>query len=92
MKNFYLIYGAERSFVNNELSKLIDKLNIGEVIKYDMQVSSISSVVEDALTVGLFTSNKIIILDDCFFLSANKTIDDIEMLEEYIDKYNPDNY
>lgn len=92
MKNFYLIYGVERSLVNNELTKLIDKLNIGEVIKYDMQVSSISSIVEDALTVGLFSANKIIVLDDCFFLSANKTIDDMEMLEEYIDKYNPDNY
>lgn len=92
MKNFYLIYGADRSIINNELNKLIKDLNVADVVKYDMNNSSINDVIEDASTVGLFSTNKIIILDDCFFLSANKTIDNIEMLENYFDKYNPNNY
>lgn len=92
MNNFYLIYGPDRSIINNELNKVIDKLKIDDIVKYDMTNSSLLDVIEDASTVGLFSNNKIIILDDCYFLSANKTIDNLEDLEKYIEKYNPNNY
>lgn len=92
MNNFYLIYGPDHSVINNELNKLIKKLNIKDIIKYDMTNSNLLDVIEDASTVGLFSTNKIIILDDCYFLTANKTIDNIEKLEDYINKYNPNNY
>ena len=92
MKNFYLIYGIDRSIVNNELNKVIKSLRVDDIVKYDMNNSTISDVIEDASTVGLFSSNKIIILDDCYFLSANKSIDNKEELEAYIEKYNPNNY
>lgn len=92
MKNFYLIYGIERSIIDNEVNKIIEKLKINDIVKYDMNNSNILDVIEDASTVGLFSSNKIIILDDCYFFSANKTIDNIEELEAYIEKYNPNNY
>lgn len=92
MKNFYLIYGLDRSIVNNELKKVIEKLGIDDIVKYDMNNSSLLDVIEDASTVGLFSSNKIIILDDCYFLSANKSIDNIEILEDYMGEYNSNNY
>ena len=92
MKNFYLIYGIDRSIVNNELNKVIKSLSIDDIVKYDMTNSNLLDVIEDASTVGLFSSNKIIILDDCYFLGANKSIDNIEDLENYIEKYNPNNY
>lgn len=92
MKNFYLIYGIDRSIVNNELNKVIKSLRVDDIVKYDMNNSTILDVIEDASTVGLFSSNKIIILDDCYFFSANKSIDNIEELEAYIEKYNPNNY
>lgn len=92
MKNFYLIYGIDRSIVNNELNKVIKSLRVDDIVKYDMNNSAILDVIEDASTVGLFSSNKIIILDDCYFLSANKSIDNIEELEAYIENYNPNNY
>ena len=92
MKNFYLIYGPDRSIVNNELNKILAELKIDDVVKYDMSNSNLLDVIEDASTVGLFSTNKVIILDDCFFLTANKTIDNIEELEKYIEKYNPNNY
>lgn len=90
--NFYLIYGPDRSIINNELNKVIKELKINDIIKYDMTNSNLLDVIEDASTVGLFSTNKIIILDDCYFLSANKTIDNIEELEQYLEKYNPNNY
>ena len=92
MKNFYLIYGTDRSIVNNELNKVIKSLKVDDLVKYDMNNSTLLDVIEDASTVGLFSESKIIILDDCYFLSANKSIDDIEELEKYIEKYNPNNY
>lgn len=92
MKNFYLIYGSDNSIINNELNKLIKSLNIPDVIKYDMNNSSIIEILGDLKTVGLFNPNKIIILDDCFFLSANKTIDNLEELESYFNEYNSNNY
>lgn len=92
MHNFYLIYGSDRSIINNELNKLIKELKIDDIVKYDMTTSNLLDVIEDASTVGLFSFNKIIILDDCYFLTANKTIDNIEELENYLEKYNPNNY
>lgn len=92
MNNFYLIYGSDKSIINNELNKLIAELKIEDVVKYDMTTSSLLDVIEDASTVGLFSTNKIIILDDCYFMCANKSIDDIERLEKYLESYNPNNY
>ena len=34
MKNFYLIYGIDRSIIDNELDKLLKKLKIDDVVKY----------------------------------------------------------
>ncbi|MCI6266906.1 MAG: DNA polymerase III subunit delta [Erysipelotrichaceae bacterium] len=92
MSNFYLLYGPDKSFLQHELDKLLSKLKIKDIIRYHMATSSILDVVEDASTIGLFSSNKVIILEDCYFLSANKTIDDLEVLERYVKKYNPNNY
>ena len=92
MKNFYLIYGIDRSIVNNELNKVIKKIGYEDIVRYDMANSSMVDVIEDLESSGLFSSNKIIIMDDCYFLGANKSIDDMERLEKYIEHYNPDNY
>lgn len=92
MDNFYLIYGLDKSLVQNELNNLLKKLKIDEVIKYDMTNDTILDVIEDASTVGLFSTKKVIILEDCYFLGANKTIENLELLEQYLEKYNKDNY
>lgn len=92
MKNFYLIYGVDRSIINNELNKVIKKLGYEDIVRYDMANSNLVDVIEDLESSGLFSSNKIIIMDDCYFLGANKSIDELERLEGYIEHYNPDNY
>lgn len=92
MKNFYLIYGPDRSIVNNELNKVIKKIGYEDVVRYDMANSSLLDVIEDLESSGLFSSNKVIIMDDCYFLGANKSIDDVDRLEGYIEHYNPNNY
>lgn len=92
MNNFYLIYGADKSAINNELEKILKKLKTDDIIKYDMTNTNILDVIEDAETIGLFSTKKAIILEDCLFLTSGKTIENIELLEQYIEKYNPNNY
>lgn len=92
MENFYLLYGTDKSVIENELNKLIKKLGIDDIVKYSMDSDLIDDVVMDASTISMFSSKKIIILENSIFLCANKSIDKIEVLEEYINKYNKDSY
>lgn len=91
MENFYVLYGKDKGLIQYELQTIIKKLKIEETIKYDMTINSILDVIEDASTVGLFSTKKIIILEDSYFLGANKTIEHLEKLENYIEHYNSDN-
>lgn len=92
MEQFYVFYGKDKTLIQVELEKLLKRLQIEEVIRYDMSFSSLLDVVEDASTVSMFGTKKVIILENCTFLSANKAIEHIEILENYIEHYNPNNY
>ena len=93
-KNFYVIYGSEglKDRIQNELEKLIQKLNIEDVIKYNLDSDNLLDAIEDATTFSMFSTQKVIVLENCFFLSAKKTIDNVDKLEQYIQNYNPDTY
>ena len=92
MDNFNIIYGEDKTSVKQELHKIIDKEKDIDIVKYDMTSTDIIDIIDDAMTVSMFSSKKIIILEDSFFLTANKTIPNIEKLEEYLTQYNSDNY
>ena len=92
MPNLYTLYGTDNSLINIELNKLKENLNIEDIIKYDMTNSTIKEVIEDANTISLFSNKKIIILDNSNFLAANKTIENLNELEKYIEHYNPNTY
>lgn len=92
MNNFYTIYGTDKSVINNELNSIIKKLNTNDIIKYPMDTTLIETIIEDASTISMFSKQKIIILDNCAFLSSVKNPDKIELLENYLTKYNPNTY
>ena len=92
MTNFYLLYGLDKSIIDNELNNIIKKKNTKDIIKYSMDNNLIKDVIEDASTISMFSNKKIIILEECNFLKANKSIDDIELLEKYLNNYNKDTY
>ena len=92
MNNFYILYGTDKSIITNEVNKIIDKLKTQDIIKYSMDNTMINSIVEDASTISMFSSKKVIILDNCAFLTSGKNIDKIEILENYLDNYNKDTY
>lgn len=92
MENFYLIYGTNKGLITEETKKIIHSLKETDIIKYDMTNTLIEDVVEDASTVNLFHPKKVIILEDCYFLGGNKTIEHLEKMEQYIEHYNSDSY
>ena len=89
----YLLYGLERFLIDKEIKNIINKEKIEEIniSKYDLEVNSIKEILDDANTVSLFSSNKLIIVENSFIFSrvTSKKIDDVGLLEEYL-KQNSD--
>lgn len=89
----YLLYGTEQFLINKEIKNIIDKLKIDDIniSKYDLEVNTIKEILEDANTLSLFSTNKLIIVEKSFVFSrTTKKIDYIELLEEYLKNPNKD--
>ena len=87
----YLLYGTEKFLIDNELKNIINKHGIEDIniSKYDLEINTINEILEDANTISLFSSNKLIIVDNAFIFSrVNKKVDNIELLEEYLKNKN----
>ena len=77
----------------NEIKNLINKHKIEEIniSKYDLESNTIKEILDDANTVSLFSSKKLIIVENSFIFSrTTKKIDDIDKLEDYLKNSNPD--
>ena len=92
MDNFYILYGEDKDLIKHELNSIITKIKDADKITYDMTKSTILDVIDDASTIGMFSTKKIIILEDSYFLTANKTIDNLDQLEKYLEHFNPNSY
>lgn len=90
--NFCLLYGLDKSIINREIDIIKDKLLIkdNDVIYYNIE--DINGIVEEALTVSMFSLNKFIIIDSTSYLSQKKEINDIDLLENYFNGYNSNSY
>lgn len=92
MKNFYLFYGDDKAIMNKEIDNLKVKLSINEqdIIYYN--ISDINDIIDEALTISMFSLNKFIIIDSTCYLSEKKNIDNIFLLEDYFNSYNVNSY
>lgn len=89
----YLLYGTEKLLIEQETDKIIKtyNTNIENVIKYNLENTSIGVVIEDAETYSMFDDKKIIIIENSFIFTGKKVIEqNIELLEKYLDNFNPD--
>ena len=89
MNNIYLIYGDETYLIKKELSKIIDNSNViqDNIIKYNLDNDNVSLPLEEACTVSMFDSEKLIICENSNFLTSEnkKEINhDIDSLTRYI--------
>ena len=90
--NFYLLYGTDASIIGREIDIIKEKLSISDndVIYYNIE--DIQSVVDEALTISMFSANKLIIIDSTIYLSQKKDIENINLLENYFNNYNSNSY
>ena len=60
----YLFYGEEEFLIDSEIKKLVlkNKVDNNSISRYDLEVDSISSVIDDACTISLFDDKKFIIV------------------------------
>ncbi len=92
----YLFYGNEPYIINQEIEKIVKENNIDSfsISKYDLDVDDFNRVIEDAITISLFSPNKLIICDNSNMFNSNSkksSLDqDIELLNSYIDHPNND--
>lgn len=93
MENFYLIYGPERSLIRQKETEIIEKSNLepSGIIRYSLSKNTMEDILEDASTVGMFTSKKIIIVEDSLiFTSSKEKKEEAELLSNYLENYNKD--
>ena len=89
----YLLYGLENFFIEKEIKNIINngKFDDISISRYDLENDLLSNIIDDANTISLFDSNKLIIVDNAFVFSrTTKKIDNIELLEEYLQNSNKD--
>lgn len=72
MNKIYTIYGDENYFIDKEISKLKEEYKSYDLVYYDMLENNISDALEDASMISLFSSNKLIICNNCYFLTGVK--------------------
>ncbi|MDO4963514.1 MAG: DNA polymerase III subunit delta [bacterium] len=83
----YLLYGEEQFLIDKQIKSIIKKYNINDIdiSRYDLEINTIKEIIDDATTVSLFSSKKLIIVENSFIFSRTvKKIDDVDLLESYL--------
>lgn len=77
----YLFTGTSEIFIRNRMNRIIQSFKKKEttIIKYDMDTSNLSKVIEDIITVPLLEDLKIIILKNPNFLTKSTTIPKVDI-------------
>ena len=85
MNNIYLLYGIDKSLIDNKINEIKKKINIEDydVIKYDMNNNSIDNVINEISMPSLFSSKKLLLVNNSTFFNVGKSID-TEEFEKYL--------
>lgn len=89
--NTYLIYGNDYGLIKREIDKITN--GTSDVVKYDLLVSNVSEVIEEASCMSLFGDKKVVIGENALFLTGTNTSvnHDIDYLTSYVNAENHDN-
>ena len=93
MKN-YLIISNDLITIDESIKNIIKELSLtnDNIVKYDLSETYLEDVIEELNTYGLFTDNKIVVVDANSVLSTDKKKSDLtqdeSLLEKYIDNPN----
>jgi DNA polymerase-3 subunit delta len=90
MNNIYLLYGIDKTLIDNKINEIKKKVNINEfdIIKYDMNTDSLDSVINEISMPSLFSNTKLLLVNNSTFFSSGKNIDttELEKCLEHISK------
>lgn len=88
----YLLYGTEKYLIEEEINKIIKKYHVNDIsiIKYDLASDSLKDILDDAATVSLFETNKIILINNAIIFNRGNKDDNIDKLIKYLSNSNPD--
>ena len=85
----YLLYGEFESDIEKFIDKLIKDNSIDTKVVYNYKDTSIEDVVEECSYTDLFGNKKMVILNDCTFLTGKDTLES-DLLNKYLDNPNKD--
>lgn len=93
-ETIYLFYGTENYLIEQQINLIVEKNIPNErdlyVINYDLNVTPIELVVEDAKTPPFLSKSKVIIARNASFFTGQKAQKNIEHNLETLDKYMDD--
>lgn len=84
----YILYGEEQCLLEQEKKRIICKYNEEglDTITYNALQNSLQEILEEAMTIPLFSSKKVIVVDHANFLSTNdQTNIDVQELMQYLE-------
>ena len=88
MDSIFLIYGNENYLINEKIKEIINEISSNNIVKYNMETDSIDDALLDVQTVSMFDEKKIVICDNCKFLTreVKKSVEqNTDNLLKYID-------
>lgn len=91
----YLFYGLESFLIEKEIKKIIEDNHFSEldITTYSLYDNLLDNILDDALTLSLFSPKKLIIVKDAYIFTGLKEkgglCHSIEKLEEYMNHDNP---
>ncbi len=94
----YVLYGTDLYLRKKELEKIMREHQLESIdcSQYDFLITPLKDIVEDASTVSLFHSEKMILVDNAYFLSGTTKKTSIEQniddLSIYLDYLNPESH
>lgn len=95
MKTLYFIQSSDYILIKESINNILKEHKVGEecLIKYDLNDTSINTVIEDLDTFNFLVEKKIIVCDNAFFLTGTKARGAIEQDLDSFVKYlkNPSN-
>lgn len=85
----YIIESSDYVVINTRIEDILksNKLDKDMIIKYDLLETPISVAIEDLDTYNFLSSNKVVICDNAYFLTASKPKGAIAHNEEELEKY-----
>lgn len=91
----YILYGLERYLIDKEIKKISVANQIDEfsLSKFSAKTNSIEEILFDIDSMPLFGNKRLIIIDDAYFFTGEKSSDEkiLQKIEKFLSNFNSNN-